>query len=104
MTSPIPKGGFHSDGPIYYAGTPSGSDELVNKGYVDGISGGVSDHGALTGLSDDDHTQYALLAGRGGASSVSNTEFGYLNGATSNLQTQITAIRAKSLVFVSMRG
>lgn len=27
-------------------------------------SGGASDHGALTGLSDDDHTQYALLAGR----------------------------------------
>ena len=27
--------------------------------------GGVTDHGALTGLADDDHTQYALLAGRG---------------------------------------
>jgi len=27
--------------------------------------GGVTDHGALTGLLDDDHTQYALLAGRG---------------------------------------
>lgn len=26
--------------------------------------GGVTDHGALTGLTDDDHTQYALLAGR----------------------------------------
>lgn len=26
--------------------------------------GGASDHGALTGLADDDHTQYALLAGR----------------------------------------
>ncbi len=25
--------------------------------------GGVTDHGALTGLGDDDHTQYALLAG-----------------------------------------
>ena len=29
-----------------------------------GGGGGTSDHGALTGLSDDDHTQYALLAGR----------------------------------------
>lgn len=29
-----------------------------------GGSPGVTDHGALTGLSDDDHTQYALLAGR----------------------------------------
>ena len=27
---------------------------------------GVSDHGALTGLGDDDHSQYLLLAGRGG--------------------------------------
>lgn len=30
-------------------------------------SGGVTDHGALTGLLDDDHTQYLLLAGRAGA-------------------------------------
>lgn len=28
------------------------------------IGGGITDHGALTGLSDDDHDQYALLAGR----------------------------------------
>jgi len=28
--------------------------------------GGVSDHGALTGLLDDDHTQHPLLAGRAG--------------------------------------
>jgi len=28
--------------------------------------GGGSDHGGLTGLSDDDHSQYALLAGRAG--------------------------------------
>jgi hypothetical protein len=29
-----------------------------------GAGGGVSDHGDLTGLADDDHTQYFLLAGR----------------------------------------
>src|SRR3989304_3821460 len=28
--------------------------------------GGVSDHGALTGLLDDDHTQHPILAGRAG--------------------------------------
>ncbi|MCB1008456.1 MAG: hypothetical protein KDB94_06135, partial [Acidobacteria bacterium] len=33
--------------------------------------GGVTDHGALTGLTDDDHTQYALLAGRSGGQSIS---------------------------------
>lgn len=31
---------------------------------------GVTDHGALTGLGDDDHAQYLLLAGRGGQSIV----------------------------------
>lgn len=30
------------------------------------VGGGTSDHGALTGLSDDDHSIYALLAGRSG--------------------------------------
>lgn len=34
--------------------------------WADAAGGGVTDHGALTGLvPDDDHTQYALLAGRG---------------------------------------
>lgn len=32
---------------------------------INGTGGGASDHGALTGLGDDDHAQYALLAGRG---------------------------------------
>lgn len=32
--------------------------------------GGVTDHGALTGLSDDDHSQYLLLAGRAGGQSA----------------------------------
>lgn len=33
--------------------------------------GGVTDHGALTGLTpDDDHTQYALLAGRAGGQTL----------------------------------
>lgn len=31
---------------------------------------GVSDHGALTGLGDDDHTIYALLAGRAGGQTI----------------------------------
>lgn len=30
------------------------------------LSSGVTDHGALTGLNDDDHIQYALLSGRSG--------------------------------------
>jgi hypothetical protein len=35
-----------------------------------GGGGGVTDHGALTGLGDDDHTQYALLAGRAGGQTL----------------------------------
>lgn len=34
-------------------------------------AGGVTDHGALTGLLDDDHTIYALLAGRAGGQTLS---------------------------------
>jgi hypothetical protein len=34
---------------------------------VAGGGGGVTDHGALTGLADDDHTQYALADGSRGA-------------------------------------
>ena len=33
-------------------------------------SSGVTDHGLLTGLSDDDHTQYALLLGRSGGQTL----------------------------------
>jgi len=38
---------------------------------------GVTDHGALTGLTDDDHSQYLLLAGRaGGQTAVGGTAAG----------------------------
>jgi hypothetical protein len=33
------------------------------KAYVDGAAGGTLDHGLLTGLADDDHTQYILADG-----------------------------------------
>lgn len=36
---------------------------LTTKDYVDGVAGGVTDHGALTGLLDDDHTQYSPIDG-----------------------------------------
>lgn len=38
--------------------------------WVSNAGGGVTDHGALTGLTDDDHTQYALLAGRAGGQTL----------------------------------
>ncbi len=39
-----------------------------NAGYITSVAGG--DHGTLSGLGDDDHTQYALLAGRSGGQTI----------------------------------
>lgn len=58
------------DGTRAFTGTVSGVDptetnHLTTKGYVDtavGVSGAI-DHGNLTGLADDDHTQYSLVDG-----------------------------------------
>ncbi len=38
--------------------------------YIGSGGPGATDHGALTGLADDDHTQYALLAGRSGGQQI----------------------------------
>lgn len=37
----------------------------VTTGHADLIGGGARDHGALTGLSDNDHTQYPLTVAKG---------------------------------------
>lgn len=44
---------------------PTAAAHLVTKAYADALGGGggVTDHGALTGLADDDHTQYARIDG-----------------------------------------
>lgn len=66
---------------LYYDGAilnrlPRGTNgqvlELVSgiPSWQNASSGGVTDHGALTGLGDDDHTQYALLAGRAGGQTL----------------------------------
>lgn len=46
--------------------TGSGSTITLTVTTGGGSSGGVTDHGALTGLSDDDHSQYALADGTRG--------------------------------------
>lgn len=67
--------------------TLAGAETLTNKtlttptiasftnathSHTNAAGGGQLDHGAaLTGLSDDDHTQYALLAGRSGGQTLS---------------------------------
>lgn len=76
---------------------------------------GTTDHGALSGLADDDHTQYAtadgtrwtttntanrlpISDGSGNlvVSSVTDTEAGYLSGVTSAIQTQLNGKAASS--------
>lgn len=49
------------DGPLYRKEAGTGTDDT---GWVEV---GGTDHGALDGLTDDDHTQYVLLAGRTGS-------------------------------------
>jgi len=51
-----------------------------------GGGGGVTDHGARTGLGDDDHTQYALLDGRSGGQTFKGG-----TGTTDDLVLQSTA-------------
>jgi hypothetical protein len=77
--------------------------------------GGVTDHGALTGLSDDDHTIYSLAdgsrwtttqtinravmtdgSGNLVVSTVTATELGYVSGVTSGVQGQIDGKAATS--------
>lgn len=56
-------------------------------------SGGVTDHGALTGLTDDDHSQYLLLAGRsGGQTAIGGT------AASNNLLLQSTSHATRGVV------
>lgn len=56
----------------------------------------VTDHGALTGLGDDDHTQYALLAGRsGGQTLIGGT------GASENLTLMPTTDSTAGYVIVA---
>lgn len=56
-------------------------------------AGGVTDHGLLTGLADDDHTQYALLAGRSGGQNLRGG-----TGSGNNLTLSSTTNATKGLI------
>lgn len=76
--------------------TPTSDAHLTTKGYVDGelltvsgvlqneINSIVTDHGELTGLSDDDHSQYILVDGTRG---FTNTVSGVYPATTTDLAT-----------------
>lgn len=67
---------------LYQAGTADSTvfeGPVRFKGSVTGIpggGGGVTDHGALTGLSDDDHPQYLYLPGRAGQTILDRIDIG----------------------------
>ena len=66
---------------------------------ADDGGGGSTDHGALTGLSDDDHTQYLLLAGRsGGQIGTGGT------GSGDDLVLRSTTNSTKGDVFINDQG
>ncbi len=68
-----PSNGVDTTGRLYKKTGDDGLFWLPDSGgaeidLTDG--GGVSDHGALTGLADDDHTIYSLLLGRSGGQTL----------------------------------
>lgn len=73
LSVPTPSVQFAFDGP---GALDAGDDGLylrwdnATSKFVVAAGAGGSDHGGLSGLSDDDHAQYALLAGRSGGQSL----------------------------------
>jgi len=73
----------------------AGTDKEVDI-TIAAAASGVTDHGALTGLADDDHTQYLLLAGRaGGQTAIGGT------AASENLTLQSTAHATRGNIVLS---
>ena len=77
--------------------TFSSDTELVDKKYVDDeISGLTTDHGELTGLSDDDHPQYHTDA-RGDARYYTQSQVDTISGSLSSLIAVQTALATVQL-------
>lgn len=66
---------------------------------TDDGGGGATDHGALTGLGDDDHTQYLLLAGRSGGQVATGG-----TGSGDDLILRSTTNPTKGDVFINDQG
>ncbi|MBY0316844.1 MAG: tail fiber domain-containing protein [Bdellovibrionales bacterium] len=62
-------------------------------------TGGVTDHGALSGLADDDHTQYVMLAGRSGGQNLRGG-----TAASNNLTLESTSNATKGYVLLQPNG
>jgi hypothetical protein len=72
-----------------------GTDGSGTRGWYNQPAAGVTDHGALTGLGDDDHTIYALLAGRSTGQTLNGG-----TGASESLTIHSTSNGTKGSVIV----
>ena len=88
--------------PVTPSIAPTSDYQAANKKYVDDNAGGVTDHGDLTGLLDDDHTQYLNntrhdTTGRHTLGTVvPHDDHGSLSGLTDDDHTQYTKHPASS--------
>lgn len=91
-----------TDDSVYVAtGTSSSSDWTQ----VDGTGGGgVTDHGALSGLGDDDHTQYSIISTGSGVPSTTPTREGAIYVDTTNDNVYIAKGTASSADWVQVDG
>jgi hypothetical protein len=55
---------------VYRVTNDAPNDAVNTDALVIGPFGGMVDHGSTVGLADDDHTQYALLVGRAGGTTI----------------------------------
>ena len=59
-------------------------------------SSGITDHGNLAGLADDDHTQYSLISSQAGAPSSTPSRVGLINIDTTNTNAYVSTGTASS--------
>lgn len=90
----------------YFNYTPNGGacaiGEVLKKtvlGWECGADNGVLDHGALTGITDDDHPQYVSLLGRSGGQILRGS-----NAASENLTLESTSNATKGTVLIQPTG
>ena len=87
----------------YIQFNPDGTIDI--NGYISTSDGGVTDHGDLTGLSDDDHTQYLLTDGsRTMTGSLDMGGFDILNIGTADIASIGTNYIETSTSYLNISG
>lgn len=87
---------YYRSGANTWTSVTIGTGLTFSGGTLSNSASGVTDHGALTGLSDDDHTQYTLLAGRSGGQTIIGG-----TAASNNLTLQSTSNATRGNILLS---